>query len=219
MGKDRNQRSAKRGSGRDSGGFVALPWSVVDAKAYKALSHAARSLLIEFARQYCRDNNGRLIATLKYLKTRGWNSADVISRAKQELIDNGFIFLTVQGHRPNKASWYAVTWQDIDPNRKYDPGTMERWPRHRSGYFKVNPNIKVVNPPNKLDGYLIAPFNRLKQSPSEPPNGSINGKLPTSPAPPNGHHLEIPSTAVAIHPIGCQSAANNSTYSAKLKFG
>ena len=34
---------------RDAGGFVALPWSVLDCPAYAGLSHPARALLLEIA--------------------------------------------------------------------------------------------------------------------------------------------------------------------------
>lgn len=219
MGKDRNQRAGKRASGRDFGGFVALPWSVVDSKAYRTLSHTAKSLLIEFARQYRRDNNGSLIATLKHLKPRGWNSADVISRAKNELIDNELIFLTVQGHRPNKASWYAITWQDIDLNHKYDPGTMVRWPRYRSGYLNINSQIGIVKPSNKLENRLIEPLGKLSPSSTTPSKGSIVSKSAALTTPPHGNHLEIPSTVSECQLIGFQSAANNSSYSDCFKFG
>ena len=74
----------KGDSGRDSGGFMALPWSVLDCPAYAALSHPARSLLLEIARQFVRDNNGRLLASAAYLSKRGWKSSDVIARAKRE---------------------------------------------------------------------------------------------------------------------------------------
>ena len=58
-----NGRNAGRkgDSGRDPGAFVALPWSVLDSPAYARLSHPARSLLLEVARQFVRDNNGRLL--------------------------------------------------------------------------------------------------------------------------------------------------------------
>ena len=104
----------KPSAGRDAGGFVALPWSVLDSDAYAGLSHPARALLLEFARQFVRDNNGRLLATSGRLSKRGWLSEDVIHRAKQELLNAGFIYETVKGGRPNRASWYAVTWQRLD---------------------------------------------------------------------------------------------------------
>ena len=103
MANGRN-RGQKGDSGRDAGGFVALPWSVLDCPAYARLSHPARALLFELARQFVRDNNGRLLASAAYLAKRGWKSADVITRAKRDLIEAGFVHETVKGHRPNKAS-------------------------------------------------------------------------------------------------------------------
>jgi hypothetical protein len=124
-------RALKRreGNGRDAGGFVALPWAVLDSAAFQSLSHPARSLLIEVARQYVRDNNGRLLASRAYLAKRGWKSSDVIVRARNELLAAGFLHQTVQGHRPNKASWYAVTWLAIDRLPGYDPGALDCFER------------------------------------------------------------------------------------------
>src|SRR5690606_37161570 len=90
-------RANKGNSGRDAGGFVALPWSVLDCPAYARLSHPARALLFELARQFVRDNNGRLLLSAAYLLKRGWRSADVITRAKRELLAAGFIHETVYG--------------------------------------------------------------------------------------------------------------------------
>lgn len=137
MANGRNTRK-RIDTGRDSGGFIALPWSVVDCLAYAKLSHPARSLLMEIARQFVRDNNGRLLASATYLRKRGWNSSDVISRAKRELINAGFIYETVKGHRPNKASWYAVTWHILDKLAGYDAGAMQGF--QRSAYLYGNEN-------------------------------------------------------------------------------
>lgn len=126
-------------SGRDSGGFIALPWSVLDSRAYGRLSHPARSLLLEIARQFVRDNNGRLLASGTYLRERGWNSSDVITRAKRELIDAGLIFETVAGHRPNKASWYAVTWRALDRHPAYDAEAA----LFRRGAYRDDTNSKT----------------------------------------------------------------------------
>jgi hypothetical protein len=107
---------------RDGELFIMLPFTVVDSDAYRALSHPARSLLIDMARQLRsdRENNGQLLASRAHLRKVGWNSADVIHRAKNELSTRGFIFETVKGRRPNKASWYAVTWHPLPRNPKYD---------------------------------------------------------------------------------------------------
>ena len=56
MANGRN-RGTKGDSGRDAGGFVALPWLVLDSRAYSRLFMHARALLLEVARQFVRDNN------------------------------------------------------------------------------------------------------------------------------------------------------------------
>lgn len=136
MANGRN-KGKKGDSGRDGGGFVALPWSVLDCPAYSTLSHPARALLLEIARQWVRDNNGQLLASRAYLAKRGWKSADVIQRAKDELLAAGFIHQTVQGHRPNKASWYALTWYVLDRHPGYDHGAAETF--ERGAYRKGSP--------------------------------------------------------------------------------
>ena len=82
-------KNSKGDTGRDAGGFVALPWSVMDCAAYARLSHPAKALLFELARQFVRDNNGRMLLSGAYLAKRGWKSADVITRAKRELLAAG----------------------------------------------------------------------------------------------------------------------------------
>jgi hypothetical protein len=114
----RNHGKAKR----EPGGFVALPWSVLDSAAYQGLSHPAKALLLEVARQYHSDDNGRMLLSSRHLAPRGWRSPEVITRAKRELLEAGLIFETVKGARPNKASWYAVTWQTLDRHPGYEAG-------------------------------------------------------------------------------------------------
>jgi hypothetical protein len=140
---------------RDSGPFMQLPWSVVDCPAYMSLSSHAKALLIEAHRQFVRDNNGRLLFSLRYLKTRGWNSSSLIHKAKKELIEGGFIFETVKGHRPNKASWYAMTFFGLDKIKGYDEGAYQCF--ERSAYKWKKPLLKkVVIPKTELDATHIA---------------------------------------------------------------
>ncbi|PQV52925.1 hypothetical protein [Paraburkholderia sp. BL21I4N1] len=122
-------------SSRDAGGFVPIPWMVLDSAAYLQLSHPAKSLLLEIARQFHGDDNGRMILTLAHLKPRGWTSYDTIQRAKQELLDAGLIFETVKGHRPHKASWYALTWLSLDKLDGFDQGASVGFVR--SAYLKT----------------------------------------------------------------------------------
>jgi len=198
MGRDKQKRGAYKGSGRDGSSFAPIPWVVLDCDAYRRLSHTARSLLMEFARQYVRDNNGRLLASSRYLRTRGWKSAGVIQRAKQELIDGGFIYETVKGHRPNKASWYAITWHDIDRHPGFDAGAFEGWKDARSGYAKSS-GLKVKNtrlmPSRGVGNALIAPSSGIASSPPTPLNGTITTSFTYLSTPSEGNHLDIPSKA------------------------
>lgn len=190
MANGRN-RGQKGDSGRDSGGFVALPWSVLDCPAYAQLSHPARSLLLEIARQFVRDNNGRLLASRAYLASRGWKSAAVIDRAKRELIAARFIHETVKGHRPNKASWYAVTWRTLDRHPGYDHGAAETFVR---GEYKNAP----LSPSRGTERTAIGPSRGTESAPPVPSRGPIRAITGTPSVPSHGHHLEMPSAAAGI---------------------
>lgn len=193
MANGRNKGS-KGDSGRDSGGFVALPWTVLDCPAYARLSHPARALLFEFARQFVRDNNGRLLASAAYLSKRGWKSADVITRAKRELLDAGFIFETVKGHRPNRASWYAVTWRTLDKLPGYDAGTAQCF--ERGAYQKAAPLKKSLTPSHGVEMASIAPSRGAGSMPPTPSHGAIRATFDHLSTPSHGNHLEMPSIAI-----------------------
>ena len=190
MANGRNKGS-KGDSGRDSGGFVALPWTVLDCPAYALLSMHARALLLEVARQLDPkgDNNGKLLLTRDYMAKRGWKSADMLTKAKRELLEAGFIFETVMGHRPNKASWYAVTWRSLYRLQGFDPGTHECFER---GAYRKNAPLKIANliPPHGTKGPLIAPPHGTGALPTVPPHGAMEPVLSTLSVPPHGHHIE-----------------------------
>lgn len=163
--------NGKRGF-RDSGGFVALPFAVLDSPNYQALSTNARSLLLEVARQYKSDNNGKLLLSRAYLAKRGWNSSDMISKGKKELLNGGFIYETVMGHRPNKASWYAVTWLSLDRHKGYDQGAAEGF--KRGTYAETSSlQIKTLKPPYGASNENIVPLCGLSDKHVRPPHGPI----------------------------------------------
>lgn len=177
--------TGKSNSGRDPGGFIALPWSVLDCPAYARLSHPARALLFELARQFVRDNNGRLLLSAAYLSKRGWKSADVITRAKRQLLAAGFIFETVKGQRPNRASWYAVTWMTLDKLPGYDAGAAQCFER---GAYQSNRPLKNAR---------LIPSHGVEGMPPTPSHGAIRSTFYRSPTPSHGNHLDMPS-AVAV---------------------
>lgn len=207
MANGRTPRGRTRSdTSRDQGGFVAMPWAVLDSPAFALLGHTARSLLWEIARQYVRDNNGRLLCSARYLSTRGWKSSDVITRAKRELVAAGFIHETVAGHRPNKASWYAVTWYSLDPDRRYDAGAAELF--RRGAYRLSDPSKNAgLTPSRGVEGCATAPSSGQGHTRTTPPRGAMEAHGRGRSAPPPGHHLDEPSAA-RIHQA-CSVVATN----------
>ena len=212
MANGRN-KSSKGESGRDAGGFVALPWSVLDCPAYARLSHPARALLLEIARQFVKDNNGKLLASGTYVRKRGWKSADVITRAKRELIAAGFIFETVMGQRPNRASWYAVTWQRLDRLKGYDEGALESFRRGEYALGEPLPqpptrealyekwrqpshDNKSLTPSGGVEDAGIAPSGGVGGLSIAPAHGAMDPVFVPLPTPSGGNHLDMPSIAV-----------------------
>jgi hypothetical protein len=195
MANGRNPKRKGHDTSRDQGGFVALPWSVLDCPAYARLSHPAKALLFEVARQYVRDNNGRMLLSRAYMAKRGWKSADTLTNAKRELLEGGFIFQTVMGHRPNKASWYAVTWRALDKLPGYDADTINGFTR---GAYRQDAQLKnaSLSPPAGTMAALIVPPAGTQASLTVPPAGTMKVAFNPLTVPPAGHHLDMPSLAV-----------------------
>ena len=194
MANGRNTKRKGNDSSRDAGGFVAMPWTVLDCPAYGRLSVHARALLLELARQFVRDNNGRLLLSRAYMQTRGWKSVDMLTKAKTELINAGFVYQTVIGHRPNKASWYAVTWRALDRMPGFDAGAAEGFERgaYRNGQALKNASLV---PPHGTERPAIGPPHGTGKLRTVPPHGPIRPTFAPLSVPPHGHHLEMPSTA------------------------
>ncbi len=197
MANGRNPKARGSGAGRISGRFIALPVVVMDCPNFQKLSANARSLLLEVARQFNLGNNGRLLISRAYLLKRGWNSNDMISKGKKELLEGGFIYETVKGHRPNKASWYAITWQDIDKLDGYDVGALKGF---NKGAYNENQYIKnkIIKPQFGTNEAEITPYVGMSNPIVVPQNGVVIPNYKYSSAPQVGHHLELPSTVSIV---------------------
>lgn len=208
-----SRSNRRKGAARDPGGFAAIPWTVLDSAAYLRLSHPARSLLLEIARQYHGDDNGRMVVSMAYLKPRGWSSNDTILRAKRELLDAGLIFETCKGRRPNRASWYALTWHRLDKLDGYDQGVAAAFPRSayldpaRSNSSGIAPSGGVVRsrqknssltPGDGVERGITAPSGGVEVSTPTPGDGAIEAVFARFSTPPDGDPLEVPSTAAAL---------------------
>lgn len=197
MANGRNPKRRGHDTSRDPGGFVALPWSVLDSAAYLALSTHAKALLIDMARQYVRDNNGRLLCSRAHMGARGWTSSDMLTKAKRELIAAGFLHETVMGARPAKASWYALTWFALDRHPDYDPGAAAGFRRgaYRDGEpgnagGQDRPKIARLRPSGGTETREIAPSHGTGKALAVPSHGPISGVLGPRSVPWDGHHLE-----------------------------
>ncbi len=180
-------RGRRVDTSREGGRFVALPNSVLESQAYMRLSYPARALLLELALQYRGDDNGRLLCSGKHLAKRGWKSNDVISRAKRELLEGGFIHETVKGQRPNKASWYAVTWRTLDKLQGMDPEAVKTFER---GAYRKNDGL---TPSGGVERASIAPSHGVRRVPATPSHGAMRGKNNTFSTPSGGDPLDKPS--------------------------
>ncbi|MDD5479501.1 hypothetical protein [Rhodoferax sp.] len=198
---------------REPGGYCALPWCVIDSQAYQSLSYPAVALLIELARQRQGGDNGRYLLSGRYLATRGWRSRDVIDRARRELLDAKLIYQTVQGHRPNKASWFALTWYSLDKLPGYDAGAVEGFRRGMYNTFKpstpaptrealfekwrghgktASTKINMLSPAGGLEKPAIDPAGGLESAARPPGDGAIRALLPPLSSPASGHPLDLP---------------------------
>ena len=99
---------------RDGGGYVAIPFAVLNGAAYLSLNSYARMLLFDLSAQYRGNNNGDLQAAWKLMSPRGWKSEATLNKAKQDLLASELIVETRKGARPNKCSLYALTWFALD---------------------------------------------------------------------------------------------------------
>ena len=118
--------SRRKAKGRsDSGSFVAMPHAILESETYARLRAPAVKLMLDLYGQYKGSNNGDFAMAWSMMKKRGWRSKDTLYRARDELIDNGFVIQTRQGGK-HQCSLYAVTWQPIDEcNGKLDcPSTI-----------------------------------------------------------------------------------------------
>ena len=114
ISKTRKQRNGKVWQ------FVSMPFFVLNSSSYVSLSNAAKALLIEVALQYNGKNNGDLTVNFTALEKRGWTSRSGVTKARDELIEHGFIQETRKGCKGGRVGLYAITWQSLDFMDKYE---------------------------------------------------------------------------------------------------
>lgn len=136
-----SRRTRAREKGRTDGPITLIPHSILNCPAFISLSHTARALLLEFARQYNgHTNNGDLCVAHRLMGPRGW-ARNTLERARRELECKGFIVRTRQGGR-NQPNLYAITWKPInDCGGKLDAGFRAG---EVLGYWRLGHNPYVL---------------------------------------------------------------------------
>ncbi len=121
------QRRHERPPEVASSPYAALPFSVMDAGVYIALSDAAIRLLLELTRRHDGFNNGALHASFATLAKRGIKSRSKVERAFDELLRSGLIVKTRDASREeNEATRYFLTW--LPPNQFDRSGKQKDMP-------------------------------------------------------------------------------------------
>ena len=105
---------SKRKKSRVRGGFLMLPHEVLKHPRYAGLSYAAVKLLVDIGSQYNGKNNGDLAACMSVMRPKGWTSSATLHRAKQELVQAGFIIQSRQGGMNTGPNLYALSWKPVD---------------------------------------------------------------------------------------------------------
>ncbi|MFM0544002.1 hypothetical protein PQR29_04665 [Paraburkholderia strydomiana] len=162
--------------------FVGVPFWVMNHVSFRAASHRSRALLFDVLLQYNGRNNGTLVVCDKALKPLGWNSRDGLTKAKKELIDLGLLVETRAGAKPNKASWYAISWRPLDVKEGLDINP-------RAYVTLAAMKIEVRPPHDGLETKKIRPPHGLGHQSARPPHGRIDTEIDDSPRPPHGQYL------------------------------
>jgi len=127
-----------------NGAVIVIPHYVLNSAAYKTLSGNGVRLLIDISMQYNgKSNNGSLLSSWRHMsETRGWTSNGSLNNALNELLERELIFKTVQGHRPNKASWYAICWATLQVTKGIEVKVQD-FPRGAYAHWRPSPETKL----------------------------------------------------------------------------
>src|SRR5262249_52779835 len=122
--------SKRKDKGR-LGPFVPLIKETLDAPAWRAMSHGARSLYIALKRRYNSNNpnNGRLFISQRIASREIGSSTNQVARWFRELQHFGFIVMTEAGCLGVDGKGKAPHWRLTELGYMNDPPTRDfiRW--------------------------------------------------------------------------------------------
>lgn len=184
-----------------------MPHAVMDSNAFQGAAHPTRSLLYELIRQLSGRNNGHLQLASPWLKKRGWNSADVVQRAKAELITRQLVIKTRLGGLNAGPDLWAVTWLPIS---NYTGLTeVSAMTYHPGAWHFLNPPVptpkrdkrtvsrsSTVPPPGMVDAPTV-PFHGAKTALCDAQAVPSPGNNVTTNTPPAAAAVVVPARHLA----------------------
>jgi hypothetical protein len=107
--------------------FVMVMLDVLDAPAWRAMSHGARSLFVALRRRYRHDikNNGSIFLSLRQAEIEVGSKRDYIARWFRELQHYRFIEMTRPGFLGIEGKGKAPHWRLTDVTYHGDPPTKD----------------------------------------------------------------------------------------------
>lgn len=168
-----------------AGRYSAIPHSVMDSTAFSEASHPARSLIFELIRQHTGRNNGHMQLASGWLRRRGWKSADVVQRAKAELITRQLAIKTRLGGLNAGPDLWAVTWLSISDYSGLTEVSANTY--HPGAWHFLSPPLIIPKrdehsgrrnssvPGDGIAGPLTVPGEGAKPAPSDPVAVPFNG--------------------------------------------
>ncbi len=182
-----------------SGRFSALPHAVMDSIAFQSAGHPARSLLYELIRQLSGRNNGHLQLASPWLKKRGWNSADVVQRAKAELMTRRLVIKTRRGGLNAGPDLWAVTWLPISDYSGLSEVSAKTY--HPGAWHFANPPVPIPERSERsVSRNSAVPPHGAAASLAVPPHGAkaaLSGAQAV-PAPGNNVSTNTPPEEAAV---------------------
>lgn len=134
---------SKKDPGLD-GGFVALPYTILDQDKFRDLSSAAKVIVLAITRLLNKKNNGRIAFSERAGEKWGL-SAKTTRRALREAEDAGFIVKTRAASFTSKglATEWFIPWRKMADNAepiavpKINPSGKNAVPRGKNGRYEV----------------------------------------------------------------------------------
>ena len=178
-----------------------MPHAVLDSNAFQGAGHPARSLLYELIRQLTGRNNGHLQLASPWLKKRGWNSTDVVQRAKAELIARQLAIKTRLGGLNAGPDLWAVTWLPISDYTGLTEVSALTY--HPGAWHFLNPPVPIPKRDERsVSRRSAVPSHGMADTLTVPSHGAKTALLDAQAVPSHGNNVStntppaVPAVAV-----------------------